>query len=675
MRAYIAFLRWLRRHRGVRRGIWTTIALWFTLIGVGAGVAAADGFSGQASADPIISWMGLKDTHGVPIWAYQISGPTGGLDPRPTLWVSLTNLAFNSYLEITAYAIWFVDWINSFEWFTMLNEPAVSMGSKFQMLLGKLSLAQAFMVIAAVAALIHYGFGRKASAIYELFATWTIAALAAGALANPVGAVSGDGGWIMQTRGAALQMAGAMITPTEGDYVLDAKTGRIIDKPEVNVSADTQALQAQMTSTLVDVFVRQPAQLINYGRVLDGGACEQAYTDITKDGPYREDNVVMDKIADCDKTAAQFAKNPSPNQFLTALALLPASFALMVLAGAIAGGIMSATAIILFKAIAMLWSSLKALLPGGARMSFFNDLGEMIASFMLLWFSIFVLAVYCTLLTAVFKDGDPATLPKTFFMVDIFLVVLVWLYIKQKKRIKESAARIAQLLATRPGGSPAAGPTKSSWTAPAAATAAAMTARRMGRRHHGTGQGTQEDPDAVAGGDDNSRRTNVIFINGMGGGRGGAPRQRVNLVQNRTAGQAAKVRLAQIAQRTATRAALSYATGGVSSAAIAAVRTRQLALGARKTFALPGGPQRPALGPGPSPRPSAGPRPGSGSDGRAKPFSRMAGFFSRRRRPAGGFTDGYERITSSGGAAVFIPVDQAPASAPKVSRLRFRRGK
>ncbi len=658
---------WLRRHTWIRRALLTTTFLWFVGITVGAGAAVADGFSGSNAAGSLISWTGLSDTHGVPVSGYQISGPSGKLDPRPEFFVSMAQACFDFYRFIAVIAIWFIDWITSFEWFSLLSTPAVDIGGKFSMMLSQVHVEQAFMAIAALAALIAYGLGKRSTAVYELCATWVIAALAAGMLANPLSATSGDNGWIMQTRAGALEMAGAMITPVSGEYVLDTRTGKAVEKPEINTSTDTAALQKQLTGKLVDTFVRQPAQLVNYGKVLDKGPCESVYTEASKNGPYADNDTVMNKINDCDKNAAEFAKHPSPSQALAAIAVTPAAFILLFLAILIAGGIISSVAIILWKSISLLWSRIQALLPGGARAGFMLDLGEMIAAFILMFFSIFCLAIYIAIISAIFDDGKEGALMKTFVEADIALLVLLHLYRRQKARIQASAARIAAFLGKRPGGSAPVKAPSSGWT-PGRAALGAVTASRLLRRNPAP---TPHDPNP----------TNITHnnVNIFGAGAGAGSQQQntpyddnttVTQMPDQAPRQSAAARLAMITGKVAGQAALGHATGHLSTAAIAAMRVRRAALAAKAAHAavtaredntagvLPAGPRLRALGPGPTrPRPDdtadsaaprttppRSPRPGGGG---------LFGFL-RGRGTSTGYDTGYQRVRTASGAQVLV---------------------
>lgn len=673
--------RWLGRHRWIRRAVLTVSALWFTLISIGAGLALADGGAGQAVADPLLSWMTIKDTHGVPIYAYQISGPTTKLNPIPSLWLALANMCWQTYATIAAYGIWFIDWVNGFSWFGLLNDPATSIAGKFSMMLAKVSLGQAFMVIAGLMAFLHYGMGRKASAVYELVATWIIAALAVGALSNPIGITGGDNGWIMQARSAGLQAAGAMITPIEGDYTLDTRTGKIVDQPELNVSTDTQALQSELTSSLVDVFLRWPNQLVNYGKVLDDGPCESAYTDAVKSGPYRETNVVMDKIKGCDQAAGDFADNPSLGQGGTALGLTPAAITLILLALALAGGIITSVALILYKSVKMLWSATQAMLPGRARMGFFMDLGEMAAAFILLVVSVFFLAIYIYIITDTLKGADSKTLMKTFVTTDIVLILLLVIYKKQKEKIQAAAAGIASFLATRPGGGVSPTPPRRNWAPAAAAVGAAATASRLMRRgHHRTPTPAEPTEPSGAG---TGPTINAFFFGGRGAGAPGAsPRERVdlNIVPNgQDRPKSTRQRLLEITAKTAGQAALGHATGGASTAAIAAMRVRKAALAARAKRqqlvaganrvrgALPGGPQPRQLGPGPS-RPGGG---GGGQSGQAGPRSGRFRTWMRNRRGVNPSQAGYSRV-QAGGSVVLIPQNGAAGATGRAPFWRRR---
>lgn len=654
------------------------------MIGVGASVAVADDISGKAASDPMITWMSLTDTHGVPIYAYQISGPkepTGldALNPIPktaTLWHSLAQLSFASYRTVTAYAIWGIDWIASFEWFKMLNDPAMQLSGKFSMLLDRINVMPAFMAITALVAFILWATGRGASAVYELAACWIIASLTVGMLANPISSVGGDDGLIMQTRNAGIEMAGSLTAPVQGDVVMSTD-GRVVQEPSLDMSTDTDALQSELTSKLIDVFVRQPAQLINYGKVLDKTGCEGAFNDITKDGPYSDSSIPMDKVTECDQEAGGFAANPSPAQPMAALALAPAGLAILVLAVLIAGGIVSATGWALYSAVKMLWSNLQALLPGGNRDGLAMDIAEIIVNLALLWFSVFILAIYQVLVTGIFNEADNEALPKTFIQADILLILLVWIYKKQKDKIHHQAERIARFLSQRPQGGNFKAPVRPNWNPVKAAAGAAagttMLLRRRQPRRAPTaspanhtfaptqinifgGQADQHDPDETA-----------------------RPRVTVTQVDPDPQPSPAK-RLAMITGKTAGSALLGHATGGASTILLAANRARRLALNTRQRAsqrreiegrlrpgALPPAPTRPQLGPGPAsgnhnPRSGDASRPGRPN----RPHPSGGGLFGwmRNMRSAGSTksaADGYRRIRTRDGV-VLIP--STPASGP-----------
>lgn len=669
----------LGRHLWLRRTLLTLAIGWLVMISVGASVCLADDISGKSAGDPLITWMSLTDSHGVPIYAYQISGPkepTGldALNPIPKtaiMWHALAEMSFTGYRTITAYAIWGIDWIASFEWFQMLNEPAMQLSGRFSMMLDQINVMPAFMAITALVAFLLWASGRGASAVYELVACWIIASLTVGMLANPTSSVGGDEGLIMQTRNTGLEMAGAMTAPVQGDVVLGTD-GQVVQEPNIDTTTDTNQLQSQLTSRLIDVFVRQPAQLINYGKVLDKTGCEGAFNDITKDGPYSDSSIPMDKITECDDEAGGFAANPSSSQSMAALALSPAGLAILFLAVLIAGGIVSAVGWALYSAVKMLWSNLQALLPGGNKDSLAMDIAEIMVNLALLWFSVFILAIYQVLVTGIFNEADSEALPKTFIQADILLILLVWIYKRQKDKIHQQAERIGRFLSKRPQGNSFKSPVRPHWN-PVKTMAGAVAGTTMLMRRRRT--------PAVAA-SHTFAPTQINFFGGQGAEeQQESPRSRVTVTQVDPEPHSSPARrLAMLTGKTAGRALLGHATGGASTILLAANRARRLALdtsqrdsqrreieGRLRPRALPSAPTRPQLGPGPAsgnqnPRSGDASRPGRPN----RPRPSGGGLFGwmRNLRSAGSTksaADGYRRIRTRDGV-VLVP--STPASGP-----------
>lgn len=664
--------RWLRRSRRGRIVLGTLVLLWFGALGL-SGFAGADPTTPaptpRQGAVAAMSWMELTDSHGVEIYAFQISGPESLRDPLGTVWRFLAESTFSIYQLIVSYAIWFVDWVTGFSWFDMIATPAVSVSGRMSMLLGQIHFAEAFMTITAVSAFFLYARGRTSTGLYEVFACCLVFALSVGVLANPISHTSGSDGLVMKSRDIGLEISGALITPAQGEFVLDSRTGKVVEKPRVDTSSDPDELRTKLTQSMVDIFVRQPAQLVNYGRVLDGGPCESVFTDATKGGPYEAEST-MKKISGCDAGAAEFAEKPNFGMTLTAIMLVPAGFVIVALAVVMGGAIIVAAANVLFQSIRILVSAVIALLPNGARAGLLQSVGEIFQSLLMITGTVAMLALYQTLLSEVFRSADPTHLPKTFVMVDILLVVMLVLYKKFKANIQATGHRVAQFLAQRPGDGNTPIPAPQRAWSPNLPTAAAIAAAA---RRHRPRDGHYPPPAPLP----------TPAASNTGGGS--APTWSVRVTPN-TAPTRPRGDTIRTVRQLAGRAVMARVTAGGSTAVRALQaghRTRQLAVGRaglarqlearRRTTALPAAPVRRELTAGPGPRakhsstpPSSPQSPTRGGGVRGW----MSGILGRRSSGAG-----YRRARAKDGNVVFVQAPTSTTPAPvRLSRWQaFRR--
>jgi len=97
-------LRWCWRHRLIT----AAIAVGLGLLIIGAARAWADpGTGGSADAgNVLISWMGIKDSDGVPVAKYTLTLNEGGWDdPASTMFAKVASIAYEIYLCVTATAL------------------------------------------------------------------------------------------------------------------------------------------------------------------------------------------------------------------------------------------------------------------------------------------------------------------------------------------------------------------------------------------------------------------------------------------------------------------------------------------------------------------------------------------------------------------------------------------
>lgn len=436
-----------RHHRlrqRARRLVWTVL-LTSTLLLVTADAAHAD--SGT-SAPAALSWMDIKDSHGISIWKYEMSLDRGGVtSPGKVIWSFLVDLAWSGYVSCVAVAIWLIDWVLSFGWLTALTHPVLGLAESLSSIVDRLGLTPVLLTVAAVVAVLWMARGKWVLGTYELFTSLLIASLALGVLANPVALVVGDDGLIMQSRDIGLAVANGL-----------ANDGQ--------PTGDAEQTRADVTGMLTDTFVRQPHQLINFGAVLDGGKCEEAYSEVIAGGPYGEDSDIRDAVGDCDSDFGAVAADPNSGMAMSAIVLGPAALVVLLFAIVLAGAVLLAAVYALYQSLKAVVTLVTGLLPGSARGALWMTLAELVMSLVTVMFSIVFLTGYLLIIQSVFASADPGrSHMATFFSVDILLLAGVVVFRKGRKRLKAAADRFAQALAARPGGSATTLPQKRPFSA------------------------------------------------------------------------------------------------------------------------------------------------------------------------------------------------------------------
>ena len=420
---------WLRRALSVFAG-WMLLMFVRVQSAAAAPIAAADKI-GQTP--PALAWIDLKDSRGISIWNFEMSLDRGGItSPDKFFWASITDACWGAYRSWCALSLWFLDWVLSFTWVQTIAAPLLSVGDAMQQVVTRLGLVPTFLTLTALLAGLWMLKGRHTTAIWEVGIACVIAALASGVFAQPVQMIAGQNGYIVKANQTGQELAAALAT---GDA--EGKS------PE-------QLRQAQ-TGQLVDTFIRQPTQMINFGQVLDGGKCEGAYNDVVKGGPYGNESDIRDKISDCDNTLGEYAANPSASMALGSIVFFPAAFVILAMCMLLGGSVIAAAVWAMFQSLKAIVTFVTGLLPGGGRGSLMLTAAETIVALLLIVFTSVFLSVFLLVIQALFAASKGESIPKTFVIVDILIIVGIFVYMRQRKQLKAAAQRLAQWMSQRPG--------------------------------------------------------------------------------------------------------------------------------------------------------------------------------------------------------------------------------
>jgi len=411
---------------------------------------------------PALNWMKLLDSKGISVWAYEMSLNTGGItSPGKFVWSFLVTLTWQGYRALVVFAIWLINWVLSFSWLDWVATPVIALSKSVATLVHTFGLAPTFLTIMAATCAAHIFRGRWTMGAFDLVVGCAIAALAVGGLSNPVGLVTGQSGYIMQARDLGLELSSGL-----------AHNG--------DTTSNADQMREQTSAMLVDTFIRMPAEMINFGRSLNGDPCEAKYDEVMRSGPHGGDDTVRIAMQDCNAAMGDYADKPNSGMAISAIILSPSAIFVMLFALLLCVAVMLAVATVLYESLKLLVVMVWAILPGDSRGSLWQTFANVVMALATMTFAVVFLTAYLLLLQSVFSSTNSGGngVMATFIFVDLLIVMGIILFWKGRKALKRSAARLAAVLAKRPaGGSPSRLPAPQHSGLPG--QAAALQAGRM----------------------------------------------------------------------------------------------------------------------------------------------------------------------------------------------------
>lgn len=385
------------------------------------------GGSQLGQTPPSLSWITLVDGKGINVWQYElgINFKPDIFDPGRTLSAVATEYLWAVYRGAAVIAIWFLDWVFSFDWLTIITAPLIEISNSLRAIISAFGLAPAFLTVAALVGGIFILRGKIARGIYEILVSALVVALGATVLSNPVALVAGTDGWIYQTR----------------DYTME-----LVAEMGSQAQSDPNAITSQLMTT----FIRQPSQLVSFGQILDGTSCEAAYDGALKTGPHGYDDTIRDAVTACNETAGKYAEAPSGGMVSAVLLQSPAGLIVLLIAVLIGGAVMLALVSAILASIKALINLVFAVLPGGARRTLAQSFAEVAVSLATFVFSLFFLTVFLQVVQGIFQasSGEPS---KAFLVVNICMVMGLVFFMRFRRKLKASTDRLATWMTTRPG--------------------------------------------------------------------------------------------------------------------------------------------------------------------------------------------------------------------------------
>ncbi|MBF6333531.1 hypothetical protein [Nocardia transvalensis] len=412
---------------------------------------AQDG-QGGVPDNEVFSWMDIKDSHGISVWRYFMSLDHGNArNPGKLIYAFVIECEYEIYRGMTAATIWVLDYTLKFDWLTTLLAPVRSIGGSLTAMTGQMNLAGTLLTAAALVAGCWMLRGRWATGVYEIVMSCLIAVVAVGALSNPVDRVAGPDGVVMQARDAGLQLA-AGITHN-GD-----------------TAANSDDMVDQLSQSLADTLIRQPTQMLNFGRVIDampgpeGQQCVQAWNHGFDKHPGNTRDTLKDNVRRCEGGGngvfdgnggpmKAYADNPGPNQIAAGLALIIGGLVLMLFGWALAFAVFAATCTALFQALKAIPGLLAGIAPGVARGGLWKIAANLVMALVTIVFACVFVAAYMIVIRDFFATPD-GNLFRKIFLTDLVLVAGLVMFRRGVRSIRSLSDVLASKLATRPGAAP-----------------------------------------------------------------------------------------------------------------------------------------------------------------------------------------------------------------------------
>lgn len=412
-----------------------------------------------------VAWMGVKDSSGVPVAAYQMSIDHGSVrNPGRGLTSTLVQAEFGLWIVYSTMAIWFICWVLSFNWLNLFSDGFLAVSNALTETLSTPVVFALAVSVGVIPIAWHFVLGRTAKGAIQLGMVLCVAVLSTTVLANPVSMLLGSDGAIAQSRDVGLAIA----TTINGEP-----------------SSDATVLINRLQGQMVDAYIRAPLQEWNFGTVLDNEepACAQAWTTAQMSGD--EDNI-KDSIASCASSNASAMKyvadHPSGGMLGTGILLIIMSFVLQIFSVAIGFMIIIDAFTVVFEGFKLIVGfAATGYIPGGFQTSLVTSaVGAALALLQMAAYVVF-LGVWCLLLQRLMTNSHLSGMAGITIVAVLLIagIALMWqLRRRRKRRAQETSTKLAAVGDNQPQPSRCLLPRGCTRSPPPPATSAAPTKAR-----------------------------------------------------------------------------------------------------------------------------------------------------------------------------------------------------
>lgn len=524
-----------------------------------------------ADGDPAVPFLlngNITDSSGVPLGYYVVLPLDRGdvFNWGKAFIAAWLDPIWTGHLGMVSWMIWFCNWLLSFEWVGVIATPFNALAGVIEGFLGQINWIPFALMIAGGVAGLAIMVGRHSTGWAEIFISATCAVLATGMLANPVASLTAAGGALDTAQNYGGEIAAAVVSNDAGDPNWDSD----------------QVLSSAVTSQLVDLFVKVPAQTIAFGHALEG-ECAATFTSAMLDRPpLAGGNDVRDAVNGCDASAKQYNENPNFGQVLTAATMTPGSLTLFAIP--MAFGVLFLVTVIgfLIAALKTMWNVYLGILPIN-RYPLWRSLADMFMGLVAIVLMAVVMAATLKITVAIITGlsglGIPLVAQMTF--ASLMMIVLIVLMFRAKRMAKKAGHSMAEYLSKfgmRSGGTAQRDGVKAIAAMSAVSTVAAAALRRPDNSidarsiHFGLGAGgaAAQDIGSMTATRATAAPPRPVPPSGGSTGRGALPAPQGGSGGGRAAGAAAAASKTADLVFTGVRIGKGAAAGGLAGAAGAA---------------------------------------------------------------------------------------------------------
>lgn len=370
----------------------------------------------------------ITDSHGVPISSYvQLPLDYGNAThPMRSARAFVISLLWSIYVMATFIMISTVDFIVGLSWLDWILSPLILLANSVQVTTAKLIIIPTALTLSALAGAILWMRGHKSTALIEVSVAVLISAFAASPIANPINYFTGNNGAIQQS----------------AEY--GTEIGNVLTSNEENTNA------SPISAPIIDVTLRTPAQVLSFGKKLDG-ECEVTFNEKATAGEEPED--IRKAINKCDDVAK--ANNETDSLIVLAFFFVFAVgfVGLWLIVLVLLFFILKDALFAALNAINVIWRFPLAVMPWGTRYGLYNSFSQMSLNVAVVGISIAVTAIYLWLYARFTELTGGTFMIYQNFILGVIALAMAYTLFKMKKSGKnlgqQLSKRLSQLGITR----------------------------------------------------------------------------------------------------------------------------------------------------------------------------------------------------------------------------------